>query len=69
MWSFGVGLYMIELEPQDLRLVAIFGFASGGATLFMGAIVGDWVDTSERMKCMHMLITIYDHVRFNNNQT
>ncbi len=51
MWQFAVGLFLVELSPQSLRLTATYGFASGGAILLFGAIIGHWVDTTPRLKC------------------
>ena len=50
MWSFGVGLFMVIISPESLRLTAIYGFASGGAILLLGALVGDWIDRTPRLK-------------------
>ncbi|KAJ8314091.1 hypothetical protein KUTeg_008652 [Tegillarca granosa] len=58
MWSFGVGLFLIELAPESLRLTATYGFSSGGAILLFGAIVGDWVDNTPRLKAARMALII-----------
>jgi iron-regulated transporter 1 len=50
MWSFGVGLFMIELAPESLQLVATYGFSKGAAVLLFGAIIGDWVDSTPRLR-------------------
>ena len=52
MWSFAVGMFMIALSPNSLRLTAIYGLTGGLAILLTGAIVGDWVDRYPRMKGM-----------------
>ena len=49
MWQFAVGMFLVAIDPTSLRLTAIYGFASGGAILFLGALVGDWVDKNERL--------------------
>ena len=51
MWQFAAGLFLIELSPGSLRLTAVYGFASGVAILLLGAILGDLVDTKNRLKC------------------
>ena len=38
MWQFGVGMFLVTIDPTSLRLTAIYGFASGGTILFLGAI-------------------------------
>ena len=50
MWSFAVGLFLITLSPESLRLTAIYGFVSGGAILVLGAIIGDAVDRYPRLR-------------------
>lgn len=58
MWAFGVGMFMIEVSPESLQLTAIYGFSSGGAILFFGALVGDWIDNTARLKGMTSLLAI-----------
>lgn len=50
MWQFGIGLFLVELAPDSLQLVAIYGFASGVATLLLSTALGDWVDKTPRLK-------------------
>lgn len=50
MWQFAVGIFLIELSPGSLRLTAIFGLSAGGATLLLGAIVGNWIDKTPRLR-------------------
>lgn len=50
MWSFAVGMFMIALSPDSLRLTAIYGLTGGLAILLTGAILGDWVDSYPRMR-------------------
>jgi hypothetical protein len=50
MWQFGIGLFLVELEPESLQLVAIYGFISGAATLLLSTLIGDWVDRTARLK-------------------
>ncbi|KAL5007813.1 hypothetical protein ScPMuIL_016619 [Solemya velum] len=58
MWAFGVGMFMIEVSPESLQLTAIYGFSSGGAILFFGALVGDWIDNTARLKAARMSLVI-----------
>lgn len=53
MWQFATGMFLIALQPESLRLTATYTFASGGAVLLLGPIVGDWVDRYPRItgKC------------------
>ncbi len=50
MWSFAVGMFMIDLSPDTLRLTAIYGLAGGLAITLTGPIMGNWVDRYPRMK-------------------
>ena len=50
MWQFALGLYFVHLAGRELRLAAIFGFTAGGAVMFFGGIIGNWVDMNPRMK-------------------
>ena len=50
MWQFAVGMFLVEIDPNSLRLTAIYGFASGGAIFLTGAIIGNWVDKSGRLQ-------------------
>ena len=46
MWEFAIGLIMLELYPSSLALVSAFGLVEGGAQIFFGAVLGDYVDRS-----------------------
>ena len=50
MWAFGVGLFMIIISPDSLRLTAIYGLSGSCAILLLGALVGDWIDRTPRLK-------------------
>jgi len=50
MWGFGVGLFLVIISPQDLRVTAIYGLSMGVSVLLFGALVGDWVDKTPRLK-------------------
>lgn len=49
MWEFATGMFLIALNPDSLRLTAIYTFTSGGAVLLLGAFVGAWVDKYPRL--------------------
>ena len=49
MWSYAVGMYLADLSPDDLRLVAGYGFSMGAASVLMGAIIGEAVDRFPRL--------------------
>ena len=50
MWSFGVGLFMMIISPESLRVTAVYGLCNNVAILLLGAVVGDWVDKTPRLK-------------------
>ena len=50
MWSFGVGLFLVQIAAEDLTLPAAYGLSSGLSAFFLGPIVGNWVDRTERLK-------------------
>ncbi|XP_076460392.1 ferroportin-like [Babylonia areolata] len=50
MWSFGVGLFLVRIAGNQLQLPAIYGLSSGLAIFVLGALVGDWVDSTPRLK-------------------
>lgn len=41
---------MIALYPKTLELTAIYGFVHSGASLLFGAVIGDMIDKTQRMK-------------------
>ncbi|KAM8934164.1 ferroportin-like [Pelodytes ibericus] len=50
MWHFAVSVFLVELYGHSLLLTAIYGFVVSGSVLFLGAIIGDWVDKNPRLK-------------------
>lgn len=50
MWAYAVGMYLAELSPHNLRLVASYGFSMGASQVIMGAIIGAAVDRLPRLQ-------------------
>ncbi|XP_076326807.1 ferroportin-like isoform X2 [Tachypleus tridentatus] len=50
MWTFAVGLYLIQLYPSSLRVTAIFGLAASLSVIILGSSIGNWVDHNPRLK-------------------
>ncbi|XP_077131702.1 ferroportin isoform X1 [Ranitomeya variabilis] len=50
MWHFAVSLFLVELYGNSLLLTAVYGLVVAGSVLFLGAIIGDWVDKNPRLK-------------------
>lgn len=53
-----MGLFMVIISPDSLRLTAIYGFASGSAVLLLGAVVGDWIDRTPRLSAARTTLVI-----------
>ncbi|XP_067649629.1 ferroportin-like [Haliotis asinina] len=58
MWAFGVGLFLIKISPESLQLTASYGLASGLSVLLMGALIGDWVDNTPRLKAAQLSLVL-----------
>ena len=43
MWEFAVGLFMLQLRPDSLLLVSVYGLVIGGAQVLSGGAVGHYV--------------------------
>ena len=50
MWMFAIGLYLVELTPNSLRLTAIYGLVVSFTVALFGSTVGHWVDINPRLK-------------------
>ena len=50
MWAFGIGIFLINISPGSLQLTAISGLSQGVAVLLFGALIGDIVDVTARLK-------------------
>ena len=59
MWSFAVGLFLINLSPESLRLTAIYGFVSGGCILLLGSLIGNQVDKKPRLRGKNRENTVF----------
>ena len=44
MWEFDIGLVLLQLQPDSLQLVSIFGLADGGLQSLLGGAVGSYID-------------------------
>ncbi|KAK7109675.1 solute carrier family 40 member 1-like [Littorina saxatilis] len=58
MWSFGVGLFLVRIAGDNLQLPATYGLASGLAIFLLGALVGDWVDSTPRLKAAQLSLVL-----------
>ena len=58
LWSFGAGVFMVDLDPNNLQLVAIYGLVLSVSVIIFGAYIGKWIDQSQRCN-IYETITIY----------
>jgi len=56
LWCFGVGIFLIKLNPDDLTLPAVFGFVMGVSVILLAPSVGSWID---RMPRLRAAVTLY----------
>ena len=56
LWAFGAGIFMVELSPQDLRLVSIYGLVLSISVIIFGAPIGNWIDKSQRLKAARVFL-------------
>ncbi|CAM1307519.1 SLC40A1 (predicted) [Pycnogonum litorale] len=49
MWLFAIGIFMVRLEEDSLRLAATYGALSSVAVIILGEPIGDWVDRTDRL--------------------
>ena len=49
LWAFGGGIFMVDLAPENLRLVSFYGLVLSVSVMIFGALIGDWIDKSKRL--------------------
>ena len=49
IWAFAVGIFMNKLAPENLRVVAIYGFVISVSVIIFGAMIGNWIDRNKRL--------------------
>ena len=58
LWAFGGGVFMVDLDPENLRLVAIYGMVLSVSVIIFGAYVGKWIDQTQRLKAAKVFLAI-----------
>ena len=58
LWSFGAGIFMVELAPENLRLVSIYGLVLSVSVIIFGAFIGDWIDKSKRLTAAKFFLAV-----------
>jgi len=49
---------MLKLQPESLRLTAIYGLVIAGTVILFGASVGKWIDRTRRLTAARTFLTI-----------
>ena len=62
MWEFAIALLLINIWPDTMLLVALFGFTESVAVVFAGPIIGDWVDTHPRLEVVRTIAGTHQHL-------
>ncbi|XP_077978601.1 ferroportin-like isoform X2 [Glandiceps talaboti] len=58
MWTFSVGLYLVAIQVNSLRLAAIYGLCLGLSSLMFGALIGEWIDRNPRLAVVRISLLI-----------
>ncbi|XP_077978181.1 solute carrier family 40 member 1-like [Glandiceps talaboti] len=58
MWRFSVGLYLVAIQANSLRLAAIYGLCLGMSSVMFGALIGDWIDRNPRLRVVRISLLI-----------
>lgn len=58
MWEFAVGLFMIQVWPNSLLLVAIYGLVETASVATLGVLVGNLVDKCPRLRMVQFSLGI-----------
>jgi len=58
LWAFGLGLFLLRVWPQDLLIVAIYGLVNCIASILSGALIGNWIDDTARLKAAKTFLVV-----------
>ncbi len=61
-WAFGAGIFMVELAPENLRLVAIYGLVLCVSVIIFGAPIGNWIDKNPRLKAASVFLALQNSI-------
>ncbi|CAG0913975.1 unnamed protein product [Notodromas monacha] len=56
MWTFAVGLYMMKLYPDSLKLTAIYGITVSASIIIFGSFIGAWIDRTFRIRAARVAL-------------
>ena len=63
LWAFGIGIFMNQLGPNNLRLVAIYGLSTNLSVIVAGAGIGTWIDRTNRLTAAKISLLVQNLVR------
>ena len=49
IWEFAAAVFLSKLAPDNLRVVAIYGFVMCISVILSGAMIGNWIDRNQRL--------------------
>ena len=49
IWEFAAAVFLSKLAPDNLRVVAIYGFVMCISVILFGAMIGNWIDRNHRL--------------------
>lgn len=49
---------MNKLAPENLRVVAIYGFVISISVIIFGAMIGNWIDRNKRLLAAQVLLSV-----------
>ena len=58
IWYFAVGIFMNKLAPDNLRVVAIYGFVMSISVIIFGALIGGWIDRNKRLLAAKVCLSV-----------
>jgi len=58
LWAFGLGLLLFKIYEKDLRLVSAYGLANCAVSIIFGASMGNWIDSSQRLRAAKTFLII-----------
>ncbi|KAL8577159.1 hypothetical protein ACOMHN_063418 [Nucella lapillus] len=58
MWMLALSIFLVRIADGNIQLSASYGLVSGLVVFFFGAIVGDWVDNTPRLKAAQVSLAL-----------
>jgi len=58
LWQFGLALMLFNIMPDNFFLVAIYGLVINSVSIFSGAMLGNWIDSSARLRTAQICLIV-----------